>query len=1047
MLRIVNRYALLEKLGEGGMGTVFRAYDQLDQSMIALKRVNKPRREPGIESRASFNDERLAMMREFRTLASLRHPGIINVLDYGFDREEHPFFTMALLDNATTIVDFGKHTTEQDKARLLIQTLQALIYLHRRDILHRDLKPGNVLVTGDGQVKVLDFGLSAATAQARGADGTLAYMAPEVLREQRISRAADLYSVGVVAYELFVGSYPFKAANPLRLEREIIHTTPDFSMLVNKPLANVLSRWLLKDPQKRYSSAEAIIDALCDAVDIDAPPESRAIRESFLQASQFVGRQAELTRLTDALAQVKQGRNAFFLIGGESGAGKSRLIEELRIAALVSGATVLRGQGIEGGGLPFQVWRNIVRRLLLMVDPDDTQASILKEIVPDIAALLGREIPDPPRLTGAEQQSRLILVLMNLIRRYELPLVILLEDLHWATESLLPFQTMAQIWQQMPNVMVIGTYRNDERPHLIDELPQFTAIELGRLSRESIADLSAAILGDFGRDTQLIDLLETQTEGNLFFITEVVRSLAEEAGRLADIASIQLPGSIHTAGIEQIVQRRLDKVPARYQSLLELAAILGRYLDMSMIQPLADSEGIQLEPWLVACADASVLEVADQQWRFAHDQLREGTIRAVDAKQSQRIYVRAASTIEAIYPDRYEYLPQLIQLWRKADNLTRELECIALEGKRLVDLAGFQNFQIANVLFERAMEILSTVQVSPVLELNLITHQGITFVGLNQMQQARPVLERAIALSGEIGDNYYAAHALGGLARTRMETSDQSEVIELLDQAVIKATVTENDRLLATILSLRGYIYAHYNMLSTALQSFIEASAVLKRAHLDAELSVILNNIGKLQQVAGNYPQAISILTEARELALRVGHFNTGVLSTSNLGVTCYFMAEYDTAISYYMKSIQLMIDTGDIAGLSHVWVLSAYSEAERDDLDALYNCLLQAIENRQEPNRQYSNLYIVMGGALFSALTGSGQQGAQWWGLVNQSGGQNPFMREWLDPLKGKLIDAIGKSQFEEASNNSQTLDFEQVVTEIDSQIARYRHAKSGNQ
>src|SRR5262249_10571552 len=157
---------------------------------------------------------------------------------------------------------------------------------------------------------------------------------------------------------------------------------------------------------------------------------------SFLQGSQFIGREAELRTLRAELERVIEGGNAFYLIGGESGAGKSRLVDELRISALVSGATVLRGQAVEGGGLPFQLWRNIVRRLLLMVDVDDLQAGILKDIVPDIGDLLGRNVSDAAQLSGAEQQNRLAFTMMNLFKHCGQPLVILLEDLQWATDGL-----------------------------------------------------------------------------------------------------------------------------------------------------------------------------------------------------------------------------------------------------------------------------------------------------------------------------------------------------------------------------------------------------------------------------------------------------------------------------------------------------------------------------------------------------------------------------------------------------------------------------------
>src|SRR5690606_23748865 len=140
---------------------------------------------------------RLALTREFQVLASLRHPNVVDVLDYGFDDEQRPYFTMSLIENAVSLREAGRRAPLAQKVSLLIQVLEALVYLHRRGIIHRDLKPDNALVTPDGQVRVLDFGL--AIARDQGPDGvyagTVRYMAPEVVRGEPPDEASDLYSV------------------------------------------------------------------------------------------------------------------------------------------------------------------------------------------------------------------------------------------------------------------------------------------------------------------------------------------------------------------------------------------------------------------------------------------------------------------------------------------------------------------------------------------------------------------------------------------------------------------------------------------------------------------------------------------------------------------------------------------------------------------------------------------------------------------------------------------------------------------------------------
>lgn len=216
---INNRYQLHEQLGAGGMGAVFRATDRLSGQTVALKRVVTPIKDINSASKNENVDSlsmRLALVHEFEILASMRHPHIISVLDYGFDEQGQPYFTMKLLAQAQTIVTFGRPLRFLSRVNLLIQMLQALAYLHRRSLLHRDLKPANVLVDSEGQVHVLDFGLSAQrnSLPEEVVTGTLSHMAPEVLRGQPPVEASDLYAVGVIAYELLSGHYPFEISTP-----------------------------------------------------------------------------------------------------------------------------------------------------------------------------------------------------------------------------------------------------------------------------------------------------------------------------------------------------------------------------------------------------------------------------------------------------------------------------------------------------------------------------------------------------------------------------------------------------------------------------------------------------------------------------------------------------------------------------------------------------------------------------------------------------------------------------------------------------------------
>jgi tetratricopeptide (TPR) repeat protein len=706
---INKRYVLLEKLGAGGMGAVFRASDRLTGQTVALKRVLTPLESLENTPASESSDLRLALSREFRLLAALRHPNIVSVIDYGFADDEQPYFTMSLLENARTLLDAAQAANPSERIGMLVQVLQALTYLHRRGILHRDLKPGNVLVDASGSVKVLDFGLSVASSHSitnmqPGMAGTLAYMAPELFIEEEPSVVSDLYAFGVITYELFAGHPPFYSKNIALMINSILSGSPDWSV-VDDRLEPVLKRLLDKNPAERYASAADVLGALCEAAEYPRPRETSAIRESFLQTAPLVGRSDEFQRLMTGLKQTIEGHGSVWLIGGESGIGKSRLMDELRIRALVRDMLVLRGQSVSEGSTTYHVWRDPLRLMVLNAFPDDDEAAVLKAIIPDIGALLDRDVADAPELHDSKQvQTRLFRAIEALLRRQSQPILLILEDLQWAgSESLALLNHLANLAVAMP-LQIIGDYRDDERPDLPQSLNNPPVIKLSRLSKNDIAELSVAMLGTAGKRREILDLLQRETEGNAFFLVEVVRALAEEAGQLEDIGRMTLPHKVFAGGIRSVVERRLTRVPETGRLLLKMAAVIGRRIDLDVLKTLAPD--MDIDAWLTTCANAAVLDIQDEKWHFAHSKLRECLLDDMPEAERQPLYCRVAEAIEITRPDHPDYVPTLAHLWHVIGDDEKELI--------YVQKAGFQAFASnagneAAAYFTRALELIRSL--------------------------------------------------------------------------------------------------------------------------------------------------------------------------------------------------------------------------------------------------------------------------------------------------------------------------------------------------
>lgn len=809
-----KRYVLHNQLGEGGMGAVFQATDRLALSeverTVALKRVTTSTEELEFASKADLNHEsatqmRLALANEFKVLASLRHPNIISVLDYGFDEAKQPYFAMNLLNNPQTMLDAGQNQPLAVKIDLLLAVLQALAYLHHRHIIHRDLKPGNIMVVRsempdtNHQVKVLDFGLSVTS--SRNVDdmtdttaGTLPYMAPELFQGESATMVSDLYAVGIMAYELFAGCHPFEADNIGLLLNNILFKPVDLSQLnVNAEIAIVIGQLLSKDPHERLSNAHDVITALCNAAKRPLPEEALEIRESFLQAAQFVGRHDEFTVLLTALAQMIAGKGGAWLLGGESGIGKSRMLDELRTNALVEGALVLRGQAVSEGSSPYQMWRETLRWLVLMSTIEPADAGILKTLVPDIDSLVEYDVSDPPPLDPQAVQNRLLTIVSRMLGEQTQPILILLEDLHWAgSESLVLLDHLSRIAADS-SVLIVASFRNDEYPDLPARLPKMELLKLLRLTKDAIGELSEAMLGESGKQSQIIELLQRETEGNIFFAVEVMRVLAEEAGQLSQVGQVPLPRKVLAGGIQQIIQRRLHRLPQDLRPLIQLAAIAGRELDLKLIRSVYQSTDLDQD--LARCANAAVLEINENRWRFSHDKLRDGVVAEIPAGKRQELHRQIAQAIETVYPGIPEQYAALAHHWHMVKDAEKERHYAALAGE--VALRNSANLDAAR-LFSRALELIGLMPDTPERmqqELTLQINLGVVLLATKgyTAPEVKKSWVRAHELARQLGYPPQLFQVLWGLWSFYIVQANLQQAKELADQILARAESSEDN--------------------------------------------------------------------------------------------------------------------------------------------------------------------------------------------------------------------------------------------------------------
>ena len=270
--RRIASYTLLEPIGHGGMAVVYRARQETLDRTVAVKVLS--------ENLAASPEFMERFRREARTAANLRHPNVITVHDFGEDERGVPFLVLEYIEGPTLADLMDAGLDDSRVPNLLDQIAAGLDYAHARGVIHRDIKPGNVLLTDDGRAVLADFGLAwllegAHLTLTGGVIGTPEYMSPEQAAGEPIDHRSDVYALGVVLYEMLVGERPFVAETPIGVllkhlqdpAPSILDARPDLPAAVGQ----VLDRCLVKDPAERFASAGEL---------------ARAFRDAFLQRPQ-----------------------------------------------------------------------------------------------------------------------------------------------------------------------------------------------------------------------------------------------------------------------------------------------------------------------------------------------------------------------------------------------------------------------------------------------------------------------------------------------------------------------------------------------------------------------------------------------------------------------------------------------------------------------------------------------------------------------------------------------------------------------------------------
>jgi eukaryotic-like serine/threonine-protein kinase len=640
------RFDIRRRLGAGGMGVVYEAWDHAHDRRVALKTLSEVRPEP-----------LLALKREFRSVATVSHPNLVTLYELlsedgqwllSMEYVEGTDFTSYLREHGACDVDRLRHT--------LPQIIRAVHALHAAGLLHRDLKPSNVQVTPEGHAVVLDFGL-AARLHARqfeqdgegGVSGTVAYMSPEFTAEVPLTEASDWYALGVMLYEALAGCLPFDgSAWKIFADKQLRDPTPLRELAPGVPddLARACDGLLRRDPAARLDGA-GVLRLLGEADSNDEIPVPPLL---------FVGREAQLAALRLAYTAGPLNGPQLIAVHGQSGVGKSALIARF-LEDVASEAIVLTGRCYEQESVPYKAFDGVLDALSHHLASLDNES--LRELLPPGVGALARVFPvldripsiaDAPRQGDAdplEIRRRAFEALRTLLSRLgeQRRVVIHVDDLQWA--DLDSVQLLHELLRPPgpPRFLMISAWRDgfEGRSAFLDALhgERFRAlsldlreIPLGPLTAAEARALAGAVLRHTGRTAGHVDELLRESGGNPYFLRELA------SGAATGIAS----GRGIT--LDSLLLHRIAALPEDARAVLEVIALAAR--------PLHETDACHAAG--LAAADAKTLALlrarnlirgAAGEIESYHDRVRETVVADLDASRRRAHHARLAVVLSA----------------------------------------------------------------------------------------------------------------------------------------------------------------------------------------------------------------------------------------------------------------------------------------------------------------------------------------------------------------------------------------------------------------
>ncbi|CAN5680712.1 hypothetical protein BH20ACI3_BH20ACI3_11140 [soil metagenome] len=934
--RALLHYRVIGKIGQGGMGEVYRAEDTKLSRHVAIKLLTAEAMRDEVAGTRSETAKR-RLIREAQSASALNHPNIVTI--HSIEQADGlDFIVMEYVEGETlkALVDRGGALPLTTLLDVGIQVANALEAAHAIGLIHRDIKSANILITPRGNAKVLDFGLAklvpqlsdqvdyeaptlANLTESGTVLGTAAYMSPEQTRGETLDARSDIFSLGCVLYEAATRALPFGGPSMLSIMHAIAVTDPRPPSRVRPELPRefdlIIERALAKDKDRRYSSASEMGQAL------------RTLRETTagswsgfpivydtdlveLNAPSFVGREPEMRKLDLFLRQAVEGTGRIVFITGEPGIGKTSLSDEFlrRGRRQYPGLLISRGRCVEqyGTGEAYLPFLDAVGALLNGPGRERI-AAVMRTYAPTWCLELPTAFVSSGSLERLQQETigatkdRMMREMGDAlgILATSGPVVLLLEDLHWADPS--SVDLLRHLCQRITTqrLLIAGTFRPEDLERSNHPLKSCKAemqahklceeVALGSFSREHIAEYLDATFAPNDFPPELTSLIHEKTEGHPLFATNLLQYLGERGdiakpnahwSLVRPLAEMELEAP---ESVRSMISKKIDALGEEERRALQYASIQGAEFLSTVTAKLLGVDEIDLEEEL------------------AH---LEKTHRLVETRGEEELPDGALAT-------RYRFAHALYQNYLYEDLVNKRRVLLHRQtGEQLAQHYGKHAPQIATQLaihFERGRHFERAVE--------FLIHAGDNATKLYANAEAEKHYTHALSLVERLPGEVQAEKLLGiyqkrgtvnhALSRFPQAVGDFTKMLEQAHQ------LNSLELQSAALNALTTTLFFSHRLEETAARAR-EALGVAERAGSQALRVETMSLIALKHLCYGELQEAKPVLDDIISTARALNHQPALLSGLTWRGCLHFFQSEYEAAIEIETEASGLASELRD---------------------------------------------------------------------------------------------------------------------------------------